>query len=247
MKPGRLWFVLAVLAAGLVAPAAAAPTLPDLCEPVSFETDSFIACTVDPAAYDVRVFHRSPDGHPYGSMEAFAELGPPVAFAMNGGMYLPDLSPQGLYIEDGVTQVPLDSGSGDGNFHLKPNGVFLVMAGGRAAVVETSAFVADPAIAYATQSGPMLVIDGAIHPAFAENGESRYVRNGVGVRADGRVVFAISRGTVSLGRFARLFRDALSCPDALYLDGFVSALASDDAVVAGGGHPAGPIVAVLER
>lgn len=132
-------------------------------------------------------------------------------------------------------------------FHLKPNGVFLVTADHQAAIVETSAFEGASTIAYATQSGPMLVIGGSLHPAFAENGNSHYVRNGVGVRADGKVVFAISLSEVSFGRFARLFRDALSCSDALYLDGFVSALADDNGVLVGGGHAAGPIVAVLAR
>ena len=82
---------------------------------------------------------------------------------------------------------------------------------------------------------------------FLTEGIYGFVRNGVGVRADGRVVFAISEAAVSFGRFARLFRDALACPNALYLDGFVSALADDYGVLVGGGHAAGPIVGVLER
>ncbi|KQV08647.1 hypothetical protein ASC68_25340 [Devosia sp. Root105] len=228
-------------------PAVAAPTLPNLCETVTFEGDAFIACTVDPALQDIRLFLHTPDGQPYGSLESFAADGPSVVFAMNGGMYLPDRSPQGLYVEAGGTLAPLVTADGEGNFYLKPNGVFLVTADHRAQVVATEAFVATPDLAYATQSGPMLVIDGALHPEFSDNGTSRYVRNGVGVRADGKVVFAISLDVVSFGRFARLFRDALSCPDALYLDGFVSGLADDDGVVVGGGHAAGPIVAVLKR
>lgn len=93
----------------------------------------------------------------------------------------------------------------------------------------------------------MLVIDGALHPAFDTNGTSLKSRNGVGVRADGTAVFAISRGPVSFGRFARLFRDQLGCPNALFLDGAVSTLADDGAVLVGGGYPAGPIVAVLAK
>jgi uncharacterized protein YigE (DUF2233 family) len=171
-----------------------------------------------------------------------------MAFAMNAGMYLPDSSPQGLYIEGGTTIAPLNTRDAKGlNFYLKPNGVFTVAADGHAAVVETSRFVSSPDIAYATQSGPMLVIYGKMHPTFAENGTSLYVRNGVGVRADGTVVFAISLTPVSFGRLARLFRDALECPDALYLDGFVSALADDKDVLVGAGHKAGPIVAVIPR
>jgi len=228
-------------------PATAAPTLPSLCETVTFEGDAFIACTADPASQDIRLFLRDPDGQPYGSFENFAASDPAVVFAMNAGMYLPDLTPQGLYVEAGKTLAPLVTGDGEGNFYLKPNGLFLITADRRAQVVTTEAFEAAPDLAYATQSGPMLVIGGAIHPDFSDNGPSRYVRNGVGVRADGKVVFAISLEVVSFGRFARLFRNALSCPDALYLDGFVSGLANDSGVVVGGGHAAGPIVAVLER
>jgi uncharacterized protein YigE (DUF2233 family) len=228
-------------------PSLAAPTLPRPCEAVTFEGDPFVACAVDPELYDIRLLLHEPGGQPYGSLERFAADGPSVVFAMNAGMYLPDLSPQGLYVEAGRTLTPLVTGDGEGNFYLKPNGVFLVTADGRAQVVATETFEATPDPAYATQSGPMLVIGGAIHPEFSDNGTSRYVRNGVGVRADGTVVFAISEKVVSFGRFARLFRDALACPDALYLDGFVSGLADDDGMTVGGGHAAGPIVAVLER
>lgn len=235
-----------LLLAAMASPAAGA-TLPRLCEAVSFEGDRFIACTVDPARQDIRLFLRRPDGQPYGSLESFAANGPSEVFAMNAGMYLPDLSPQGLYVEAGQTLAPLVTGAGEGNFYLKPNGVFVVSADHRAQVVTTEAFEATPDLAYASQSGPMLVIGGAIHPAFSDNGTSRYVRNGVGVRADGKVVFAISEEVVSFGRFARLFRDALSCPEALYLDGFVSGLADDNGMVVGGGHAAGPIVAVVAR
>lgn len=228
-------------------PTHAAPALPTPCETVSFEATGFVACTVDPATYAIRLFLDAPDGQPFGSLEAFATSGPPVIFAMNAGMYLPDATPQGLYVEAGKIVAPLNAGEGDTNFYLKPNGVFAIGNDGRAQVVATEAFILTPEVAYATQSGPMLVIGGALHPKFAENGTSLYVRNGVGVRADGAVVFAISTVPVSFGRFARMFRDALDCPDALYLDGFVSGLADDAGMVIGGGHAAGPIVAVLAR
>jgi uncharacterized protein YigE (DUF2233 family) len=237
----------AMLPLATIASPAGAATLPGLCETITFEGDQFIACAVDPSLHNIQLFLNGPDGQPYGSLESFVSSGPAVALAMNAGMYLPDLTPQGLYVEAGRTLTPLATGDGDGNFYLKPNGVFFITLDHRAAVVTTEAFTAAPDIAYATQSGPMLVIGGALHPAFADNGASRYVRNAVGVRADGEVVFAISLETVSFGHFARLFRDALSCPDALYLDGFVSGLADDSGMIVGGGHVAGPIVAVLQR
>ncbi len=93
----------------------------------------------------------------------------------------------------------------------------------------------------------MLVVSGALHPKFEENGASRFIRNGVGVRADGVAIFAISRIEVSFGSFARLFRDALECPNALYFDGVVSAFSNGKSTFVGGGYPAGPIVAVFEK
>jgi uncharacterized protein YigE (DUF2233 family) len=76
----------------------------------------------------------------------------------------------------------------------------------------------------ATQSGPMLVINGAIHPKLSPNGTSAKVRNGVGVVDDHTVVFAISDGFVTFYDFASLFLDDLKCKNALFLDGSVSSL-----------------------
>jgi len=114
--------------------------------------------------------------------------------------------------------------------------------------METSVYhAAAPNAAFATQSGPLLVIDGKLHPRFEENGASRFIRNGVGVRDAHTIVLAISRSGVSFGSFARLFRDALGCPNALYLDGVVSALTNGSAFVVGGAYPAGPIIAVSSK
>jgi uncharacterized protein YigE (DUF2233 family) len=108
------------------------------------------------------------------------------------------------------------------NFYLKPNGVFYV-AKGHAAIVESSAY---PTLhvtpEMAVQSGPLLVSGGRIHRAFNPAGMSKYVRNGVGLRADGRVVFAMALDPVNLYTFATIFRNGLQCPDALYLDGAIS-------------------------
>src|SRR5690606_41658138 len=100
---------------------------------------------------------------------------------------------------------------------------------------------------WATQSGPMLLIDGEMHPRFAEDGTSRLMRNGVGVRDDARAYFVISAGFVSFGRSARFFRDELGCPNALYLDGSVSSLWAPDLDRRDETDDLGPMVAVLAR
>ena len=163
-------------------------------------------------------------------LRSFADVGrrigfDRVAFAMNAGMFGEDGRPIGLAIVDGKERHAINRRKGGGNFHLMPNGIFLVRKDGTAAVVESSKFatVAND-VAYATQSGPMLVIGGKLHPAFERNGTSRLIRNGVGARKDGSALFVISGDPVSFGKFARFFRDRLKTPNALFFDGSVSSL-----------------------
>ena len=106
-----------------------------------------------------------------------------------------------------------------------PNGVFFG-TGGKWRVLSTEAFYASVSDRpeFGTQSGPMLVIEGKLHPAIQDNGPSRAIRNGVGVDAKGMAHFVIADAPISFGQLARYFRDELKTPNALYLDGQVSAL-----------------------
>jgi uncharacterized protein YigE (DUF2233 family) len=167
-----------------------------------------------------------------------------LRFAMNAGMYDDLGRPIGLYVEDGAEKHAINRRDGPGNFHLMPNGVFTIDQLGQVAVVRSDAYQPD-GIAYATQSGPMLVIDGALHPRISDNGDSMLVRNGVGVSAPDTAWFAISEEPVSFGRFARLFRDRLSCRNALFLDGSVSSLWDLPAGRQDGNLALGPMVAVF--
>jgi uncharacterized protein YigE (DUF2233 family) len=146
----------------------------------------------------------------------------------NAGIFEPDFTPTGLLVADGVEVHPLETRAGAGNFYLLPNGVFSLGRKG-AAVRETSEYVGD-GVRFATQSGPLLLRNGVLHPKFVEDSANRLLRSGVGVRDGGRtVVFVISREPVNLWTFATLFRDELGCADALYLDGVISALWAPDA------------------
>jgi uncharacterized protein YigE (DUF2233 family) len=147
-----------------------------------------------------------------------------VAFAMNAGMYDEGGRPIGLAIVEGRQVHAINRRKGGGNFHLMPNGVFQVRRDGRAEILTSDRWQPSSTIRLATQSGPMLVIDGKLHPAFERDGSSRYIRNGVGIAPDGRPRFVISGEPVSLGKFARFFRDSLKCSNALFFDGAVSAL-----------------------
>jgi uncharacterized protein YigE (DUF2233 family) len=233
-------------AAGLVALLWAGPAAAVTCEAVVFEGLAYTACTVDPAAEEIRLFLRDETGTPYGSFSAVEAAHGPLAFAMNAGMYHEDRAPVGLFVADGQTEGRLLTGASEGNFGLLPNGVFCVEPG-RARVIETLAFAAEaPDCLYASQSGPLLLLDGGVHPRFLPDGTSRNIRNGVGAAADGtRVVFAISDQPVTFWEFAHFFRDGLGLSEALYFDGRISRLLAADLGRADGGLRMGPIVGVL--
>lgn len=229
---------LAALLTALAAPAAALD-----CERVEFDGAPFTVCTLDIGVEPLDLFLRGPDGEPYGDFSRLEAAEGPMAFAMNGGMYHEDRDPVGLYLRDGIEVAPIVTREGPGNFGMLPNGVLCLMDG-RAEVIESRAFAANPPeCRAATQSGPMLVIDGALHPRFLPDATSRNIRNGVGVTASGRtVVLAISDVPVTFHHFARLFRDAYQTPNALYLDGRVSRLHAPQVGRSDFGAAMGPIL-----
>lgn len=190
------------------------------------------------AVYDVRVvdvrrsalrmYWRDEAGRPLGSLGALKRHlergGRTLLFATNAGMYRPDQAPVGLYVENGRQLVPLDRRTGlPGNFYLPENGVFY-LAERAAGVVESSAYPPRDAgaVRYATQSGPMLVSGGEVNPRFEPGSPNLRIRSGVGILSPDSVVFAISEEPVTFHAFATLFRDALGCRDALFLDGEIS-------------------------
>lgn len=195
------------------------------CKPVRFEDVVFTHCVADPAEHRVRMVL----GSPFRSLASFSasrsDDAPPVAFAMNAGMYDGEGKPIGYYVEERERLKELNRNEGSGNFHLKPNGVFYG-TGGTWRIKTSDEFYSTVGDRpdFGTQSGPMLVIDGDIHPQISEDGPSKRIRNGVGIDADGKAHFAITARPVSFGQFARFFRDVAKTPDALYLDGTVSSL-----------------------
>lgn len=219
------------------------------CQTVAFDGDRYTLCEVDATREALHLFRADDQGVPYGQFstleDALDAKGETMLFAMNAGMYHADRAPVGYYVEDGAQEMRVISNPGPGNFGLLPNGIFCIRAG-RADVFETRAFLArKPDCRDATQSGPMLVIDNELHPRFLPDSSSRYIRNGVGTSKDGkRVVFAISENPVTFHAFARLFRDGLTLPNALFLDGNISRLYAPQLGRNDIGRPMGPIVAV---
>lgn len=183
----------------------------------------FIAFECTPG--EIAMYWRDTLGSPLGSLGNLKSMveskGGQLKFAMNGGMYLVDQSPQGLYIENGKLLNEVNLKKGSTNFYWQPNGVFYVNAMNQAIVCKTENFIDTSGVKYATQSGPMLVFDGNIHPGFKEGSEHVNIRNGVGILPSGNVIMAISTEKVTLYDFANFFKEK-GCQNALYLDGFVS-------------------------
>ncbi|SFJ08082.1 phosphodiester glycosidase family protein [Jannaschia pohangensis] len=219
------------------------------CRPVEHRDRDFTVCTaqVDQHVIETRLADAS--GAPLGSFDALqTSTDRPILFAMNAGMYHPDRAPVGLYIEGGVQSTGLVTREGPGNFGLLPNGVFCVEAD-RAQVVESRTFADNPRPCIsATQSGPMLVIGGQLHPRFLPDSTSRKFRNGVGVSpGSDTVYFVISDEPVTFHEMATLYRDVLGVSDALFLDGSVSRLHAPVMGRSDGGFPMGPILSVTAR
>ncbi|GAB1377895.1 phosphodiester glycosidase family protein [Pararhodobacter aggregans] len=219
------------------------------CRDMAFEALSFSVCEAS-ADQDLRLFLDDAEGQRYGSFAridaALTAEGAHLVFAMNAGMYHPDRAPVGLYVEEGERRAGLVTREGPGNFGLLPNGVFC-FGNGTLAVIESRRFAEEaPACRFATQSGPMLVIDGALHPRFLPDSDSLNLRNGVGVSADGQTAyFVISDQPVTFHRFARFFRDELGMPNALYFDGRISRLYAPELGRDDWGVPMGPVVGLV--
>ena len=229
------------------------------CRTQSSGAASYVVCSFDLTREDVRTYWRRDDGKPYRTFAALAadleDKGKSLRFAMNGGMYQNDFRPVGLYIENGRELTPANTTTLTGgpsqipNFYKRPNGVFYI-SNDDAGILETERFLAErPNVNFATQSGPMLVIDGAIHPAFIVGSTDHKPRNGVGVSSSSEVHFVITKGWVTFHEFARFFRDALGCNNALFLDGgaapglYAPELGRNDAPAHSG---YGPIIAVVD-
>ncbi len=220
------------------------------CELKSKVSDTYTVCTFDPAATKIGVFNLDSEENPLGNFTALraklAAENKTLIFATNAGMFGEDLKPIGLYIEQGKTLRKVNRRDGRGNFHLKPNGVFF-LKDGKAFVRDTETYLKlGQKPDFATQSGPMLVINGDIHPKFSENGPSEKIRNGVGVTPDGQVIFLKSETSVNFHTFASIFRDELNCPNALFFDGSVSSLYSLELQRNDGFIPLGPMVGIYE-
>lgn len=185
-------------------------------------------CSKDANPATLKLYWQDPKTHkPLYTFNALSKHSQEtIVFAMNGGMYDDNFAPIGYTIIDKQPIKALNLNDGGGNFHLKPNGVFW-WDDERFYVDESHSFADKLKTGiqprYATQSGPMLIINGQIHPAFNPASTSLKIRNGVGVDcSDGRIHFIISDEGVNFYDFAHVFKSTLGCQNALFLDGGVA-------------------------
>jgi uncharacterized protein YigE (DUF2233 family) len=241
--------VLAALA--ISAPQAPAePAAPEASRDGLVAEGGYLMETINPKKDDLRLFWA--DGHgqtlrDFTGLEKFvAAQGEKLLFAANAGMFQPDSRPVGLLVQDGNETNPLNLGDGAGNFFMKPNGVFLINERREALVVESSSYAAllTPVV-WATQSGPLLVNEGSISPDFTSGSANRKIRSGVGVRKDGTIVLALSTRPVDFYEFATAFRNRWKCPNALYLDGDISAFFRLGDKETPGEHSFGPMFGLV--
>ncbi len=221
------------------------------CKVQTYEAVEFTVCRVALRRESLQLYWRDRDGKPYGRLlnlrDSWAGRGKTLVFGINAGMYEADLSPLGLFVVDGRELKPLNRRTGFGNFYRPPNGVFLVDKAG-ARVVTTEEYAnSRPHPRLATQSGPILVLRGAVteSPVMDAKSTSMKIRNGVCAPAPDAVAFVISGAPVTFYRFARFFIDQLQCRDALYLDGSISSLYAPQVGREDDGRELGPMFGVV--
>jgi uncharacterized protein YigE (DUF2233 family) len=173
-----------------------------------------------------------------------------LVFGMNAGMYTQASAPQGLFVQNGKALVKIDRKKEEfGNFYMQPNGIFLVDTAGAAKILTTEQYTDDMVsrVRFATQSGPMLVVNGEINSKFKIGSDNLNIRNGVGILPDGRPVFVISNQRISLYDFAAVFKDKFKCSNALYLDGAISQMFLPELGRFEDGGSFGPIIGVIKK
>lgn len=192
---------------------------------IKADDDRFVSCIVNPKQQNTALYWKDEKNENFSTilnlklwMEKHHKR---LLFAMNAGMYKKDHTPQGLFIENQIIKSKIDTTAGNGNFYLKPNGIFYLTTDNTPVICKTPQFIQSKKIKYATQSGPMLVIDGKIHAAFAASSTNLNIRNGVGILPSNKLLFAMSKKEINFYDFAEYFKK-MGCKNALYLDGFVS-------------------------
>ncbi|MEL7447266.1 MAG: phosphodiester glycosidase family protein [Pseudomonadota bacterium] len=221
------------------------------CKESRFEGVPLKHCVADPSEQQIEAYLEPLPGSDRTTVEdAYAAVidNGELVFMLNGGMVDSDQRPLGYFVQGGDRLAELNRADRDsGNFYLKPNGVFYG-SGASWRILTTERFFSTvrDRPAFGTQSGPMLVIEGELHPEIQEDGPSRAIRSAVGVDEDGKAHFVISGEPLSFGRLARYFMDEVEATNALMLSSNRSALFNGQTGQTAKLRP-GPVIVVRKR
>ncbi len=197
---------------------------------IEYKGHLFDTYTVNLKTQNIKLHHKTLEDKKFKSIENlksyFEQLPEDLLFATNGGIFTKQLTPVGLYVENKKELYPNNLSDGEGNFYMKPNGIFY-LTGWSGGVINSEKYKSvSKHIKFATQSGPLLVEKGKISPLFSKNSPNKYIRSGVGTIGktpySKKVVFVVSKEPVNFYDFAMLFKEILKCSNALYLDGAIS-------------------------
>jgi uncharacterized protein YigE (DUF2233 family) len=203
---------------------------------------------VNPTLENIRFYWKTDSNQIIGKFDKLNKLlqrkNETLVFSMNGGMFKSGRIHLGLYIEKGKVLNHLNNTKGkDGNFFLGQKGIFYITKKRKAGIIRSSEKIDLHSLEYATQSGPMLIVDGKVDMVFKKGSVNTCIRNGVGLLPNGNILFAISKQPINFYDFAKYFQ-LMGCKQALYLDGIISKMYEAEVQSIPEHTPFGVIIAV---
>ena len=162
-------------------------------------------------------------------IKTMKKIGIVPLYILNAGMYLEDMSPQGLLIDNKklISTINLKKNNNHTNFYNLPNGIFFSSEKSNKIIESKEYSICKYNITNATQSGPFLVLNNQINKKFDRKSKSVNYRLGVGIsNINNKLYFVLSDTLVNMYNLSDLFKNYLKCENALYLDGKITNLYS---------------------
>ncbi|MGI8597765.1 MAG: phosphodiester glycosidase family protein [Chitinophagaceae bacterium] len=184
--------------------------------------DRFISYKLDPKKETIQLFWKDEIGDKINTLhnlnDYVSKRKQKLLFAMNCGMFTPEYSPVGLFIQNGkqISKLKICNTS-KANFCLQPQGVFYITSANKAGIATAITFNAS-GVLFATQSAPVLLENGVINKNLPKGYQMN--RNGAGIKKNGEVVLALGKD-VNFHEFAKFFQTQ-GCTEAMFFDGGVS-------------------------
>ena len=194
-----------------------------------FSDRHFRVWAVDPTSVAIQQYRKDAQAQALWSLQSLHNFvqsrSEKLLFAMNAGIFDTNMSPVWLFVANGRVEQPLNLTEGTWNFYLQPNGVFFVQKDKKASIMDStnfSFFVDMKDVLLATQSWPLLLSHGTIHPSLNPSSSNTNIRNAVWITPQWTVFFVYSDKEINMYALALYMRDVLGCEHALYLDWSIS-------------------------